>query len=99
MKELIKRYWTVIPSLLIVFVLVFLITNYISPSSGCGYEYCVEGILTGYKDNFHYNLGNDTHYCSEGFPNDFESYFGKNVRICGLSGCGRASIWSIEILN
>jgi len=63
--------------------------------------YCIEGVLTGYSSRspFHYNVDEYTHYCSEGFPDDFENYFGKNVRICGMSGCGRASIDSVELIN
>ena len=65
--------------------------------------YTVEGYLSGYKNDnpqgYHYILDNETHYCSEGFPSNFETYFGKHVKITGYSGCGRASIDKIEVIK
>ena len=74
-------------------------------NNSCDDCYTITGYLIGYCDDsrFHYMInrtdewsGMDKVYCSEGFPNNFESYFGKHVEIKGHASCGRRSINSIK---
>jgi len=105
-NEWIKRYWSTLFYLPIIIVGLILFSMVISQSfkyDDCYSEYSIKGKLVGYANDsaFHYIMDIsgqpnwDRWYCSEGFPDDFESYFGHNVKITGGVGCGRRSINSI----
>jgi len=91
-------------AIFIVLVILFFPFGITTTCSDC---YTVRGYLVGYCDDskFHYMInrtdgwGMDKVYCSEGFPDNFESYFGKHVEIKGHVGCGRRSINNIKELN